>query len=385
MACPYQYYLQYVLHAEPIEPNDLEPHVEDIGTAIHAIMHTGFRMLQGLPPPDTFPNLAPLCTTAKNLRIPLWAVRDRHHVWHLQESPERPSHEALPLVALPHDNPKGVLAFFDTLTETMFAWATSGNAIWRLGAPEQLNLQRLRIHRHIRTLVRSALDPEAFPDIAGIEPSQRYPALLEYTFDSRRADNKKDAPSLDLADPANPDHLIRLHGKIDRVDLAFGPDKKLQAIIVVDYKGASKAKLKPADLAAGIATATDCQLPAYALAALQALGCSSPITHQPSTILLLMHYLSYTLSPDDMAKQCRKQCISLDGSPLEPDVLAATLGNHASLTNAFVASLFNALNRYERGDFAVAPEKCDYCKFKACCRHAASLLAPESTDTAEDS
>jgi hypothetical protein len=98
-----------------------------------------------------------------------------------------------------------------------------------------------------------------------------------------------------------------------------------------------------------------------------------------------MHYLSYTLSPADMVKQCKKQCISLDGSPLEEDKLADILGTHASLDASFIASVFAALNRYERGDFAVAPESCNHCDLKACCRHAASLLDPESADTGEDS
>ena len=72
-----------------------------------------------------------------------------------------------------------------------------------------------------------------------------------------------------------------------------------------------------------------------------------------------MHYLSYTLSPADMVKQCQDKSIGLDGD----------------LAAAFTASAFAALARYERGDFAVAPADCDDCALNACCRHAASLLS----------
>jgi hypothetical protein len=396
VACPYQYYLQHILRAEPIEPNDLEPRTEDFGTAIHYIMHTGFRLLQGLPIPTSHvSHLTSHISSLPPLSTPTWAVRDKHHIWHLQESPVRPSPEAIPLVAFRPGAEKEIISFFETLTESLLDWATSGNAIWQLGAPEQLNLQRIRIHRCIRNLIRTALNSDTLPDIEGLESAKRYPALLEYTFDSRRAENKRDASSIELTDPANPDHKIRLHGKIDRVDLVFDADKILRAVIVVDYKGKSKAKLTLKDLAAGISTASDCQLPAYALAAAQALSISpetfssspstSHVSHLTSHVPLFLHYLSYTESADDMAKQCKKKTITLEGQPLDPDDLAEILGPHASLTESFIASVFTALNRYERGDFAVAPEKCDYCDFKACCRHAASLLSPESTNGGEES
>jgi hypothetical protein len=88
-----------------------------------------------------------------------------------------------------------------------------------------------------------------------------------------------------------------------------------------------------------------------------------------------MHYLSYTLSPSDMVKQCKKQWIGLDGSPGEPCDLVA----------AFTASAFAALNRYERGDFAVAPKACEFCALNACCRHAASLLSTEAPESGDNS
>ena len=372
VACPYQYYLQYVLKMEAIEPNDLEPSTMDFGTAIHAIMNQGFRMLQGHPPSHSIPGLTKLAGSHHHLFTPVWAVRAPRGTWHLQETPERPSDDALPLVNFPADekSKNAILAFFDALTGAMLEWATSGNAVWLLGAPEQLNVQHRRIGRAVRNLVRTALNPGAIPEIPGGENRKRYPALLEYVFNSQS--KKADACSIELTDPANAGHRLRLHGKIDRVDFVFDATGVLCAAIVVDYKGSGKATLTSEGLAEGIGTAADCQLPAYALAADRAInpgsegfgvqgsgGEKSQISNLQSTIPILMHYLSYTLSPADMVKQCQDKSIGLDGD----------------LAAAFTASAFAALARYERGDFAVAPADCDDCALNACCRHAASLLS----------
>ncbi|MEI6516288.1 MAG: PD-(D/E)XK nuclease family protein, partial [bacterium] len=370
VACPYQYYLQYILKVEAIEPNDLEPSNMDFGTAIHAILFEGFRMLQGNRPNPAIPGLVKLAKIHHPLFTPAWAVRDKQGHWHLQKTDVTPSEDALPLVNFPSDT-KALIAFFDDLTAAMLDWATSGNAIWMLGAPEQLNVQRRRISRAVRNLVRTALDPEALPEIPGCEGSQRYPALLEYTFNDKV---RGAAASLELTDPANPDHRLRLHGKIDRVDFVFGADGLLRAAIVVDYKGSTKDDLKTANLAEGISTAADCQLPAYALAAARAFS-PSQISNLKSEIPILMHYLSYTLPPDKMVKQCQKNWIGLDGSP----------GEQTDLATAFTTSAFSALNRYERGDFAVAPQACEHCKLNACCRHAASLLSTDSPEGKGDS
>lgn len=365
VACPYQYYLQHVLGVEAIEPNDLEPSAMDVGTAIHEILCEGFRLLRGDRPRSDIPALAKLAKAHRSLFTPAWAVRDPKGRWHLQKTDSAPPDDALPLVDLPA-NPRGVIAFFDALSDAMLDWATSGNAIWMLGAPEQLTIQRLRISRAVRNIVRTAADPDALPEMPGIEGARRYPALLEFTFNDKLG---YAARSLELTDPAKPDHKLRLHGKIDRVDLVFDADGLLHAAIVVDYKGSSKADLKPADLAERISTAADCQLPAYALAAARAFG-SSQISDFKSDIAIAMQYLPYTLAPGKMVKHCQKNWIGLDGSPT----------GQTGLLAAFTTGAFTALGRYERGDFAVAPQACDYCNLKACCRHAASLL---STDDGE--
>jgi hypothetical protein len=375
VACPYKYYLQYIAGVEPIERNELEASPQDFGTAIHFIMQAGFRMLQGFPCPDAIPGLDKISQAYANLMSHHWAILDSKGVWRLQESPARPAPDALPLVSFPAPSGDRTLAFFDALSSVILKWATSGNAKWMLGAPEQLPIQCRKIQRAIRNMVRTAIDPTALPNDLDTTKEggalRRYPCLLEYNFNtlSKRADG----PSIEMVAPSDPKHSVRLHGKIDRVDLVFDDKKILRAIIVVDYKGKSKGILTPATLAANIAAAEDCQLPAYALAAATRFSPDSP-----SAIPVFMQYLSYSLSAEDMIKDCQKRWLAMDGQPLEADDLDEIIDGAASLMDAFKASTFTALARYERGEFAVAPIECKYCAFAGCCRHYASQLTPDA-------
>jgi hypothetical protein len=374
VACPYRYYLQYIAGVEPIERNELEASPRDFGTAIHFIMNEGFHLLQGAPPSLPIPGLRTIAGTYADLITPDWAILDRHGVWHLQEGGSRPSAEALPLAALEPAQGDRALAFFNALSETLLAWATRGNAKWMLGAPEQLTLQCRRVQRAVRNLVRTAIEPTALPgtlsDSEDGQPLRRFPCLLEFGFNSHS--KKADAPSIELAAPSDARRVVRLHGKIDRVDLVFDAAKILRAIIVVDYKGQSKAKDSPATLADHIAKAEDCQLPAYALAAASRFAPAAPLVTP-----IYMQYLSYSLAADDLIKDCQKRWLATDGQPLEPEPLEELLNGAPTLMAAFTASTFAALDKYERGEFAVAPIACDYCAFAGGCRHYASLL-PDS-------
>jgi len=374
IACPYKYYLQYIAGVEPIERNELDASPRDFGTAIHFIMHEGFRLLQGFPAPDYIPGLDKVARTFADLMTPDWAILDAKGVWHLQEGEARPSPDALPLVSFKPGAGAKVLAYFDTLSEVILKWATSGNAKWMLGAPEQLTVQCHRIQRALRNMVRTALEPTALPeafleDAGDGQTFRRYPCLLEFGFNSQS--KRAAVPSVELTEPSDPGHTLRLHGKIDRVDLVFDSEKILRAIIVVDYKGKSKGTLTPATLAANITTAEDCQLPAYALAATARFA-------SKTTLPVFMQYLSYSLSAEAMIKDCQKRWLTLDGQPVEPEKLAEILNGSDSLMTTFTTSIFAALAKYERGEFAVAPIECKYCAFAGCCRHYASQLAPDA-------
>lgn len=381
VACPYKYYLQHIAGVEPIERNELEASPRDFGTAIHFIMHEGFRLLQGFPGPSHIPGIETVAQDYAVLLTPDWAVLDPRGVWHLQEGASRPAPDALPLVSLRPAASDKILAFFDSLSDVILKWATSGNAKWMLGAPEQLPVQCRKIRRAIRNLARTAIDPSALPnafqeDIDEGQTFRRFPCLLEFGFNSKAP--HAEAPSIELTESAGSDHKVRLHGKIDRVDLVFDAEKILRAIIVVDYKGKSKGTLTSTALATHIAAAEDCQLPAYALAA------SSRFSAQPPAATpLFMHYLSYSLSAEDMLKDCQKRWIAMDGQPVEEDELTEITKGAASLIEAFTASTFAALDKYERGEFAVAPIECKFCAFAGCCRHYASQLSPDS-DKPED-
>lgn len=375
VACPYRYYLQYIAGVEPIERNELEASPRDFGTAIHSIMNEGFHLLQGAVPSLPIARLSEIAELYADLMTPDWAILDRKGVWHLQEGGGRPSSEALPLVLLKPEQGERILAFFDALSETILKWATSGNAKWMLGAPEQLTIQCRRVQRAVRNLVRTAIEPSALPgslaDSREGQTLRRYPCLLEFSFNSQS--KKADAPSVELTAPSEASRRVRLHGKIDRVDLVFDDNKILCGLIVVDYKGQSKAKDSPATLAANIAKAEDCQLPAYALAAVSRFTPKTPLATP-----VYMQYLSYSLAAEEMIKNCQKRWLATDGQPLEAEELEELLNGAPTLMDAFTASTFAALDRYERGEFAVAPIACEYCAFAGCCRHYASQLTPDS-------
>ena len=58
-------------------------------------------------------------------------------------------------------------------------------------------------------------------------------------------------------------------GKIDRIDLCFDEENRLDHIQVLDYKGASREESKTEAYAQRVMDALDCQLPLYAFAAQQ--------------------------------------------------------------------------------------------------------------------
>jgi hypothetical protein len=360
-ACPYQYYLERVLKVAPLETNELEASAKDFGSAMHRILYCGFELLRG--------GTAPTAVSAVSrgyaaLLGPRWAVAEGDGAWRLLETDERPPATApgLPLVRFDAGPVERYEAFFDALTEAMLDWALRGGTNWMLGAPEQWNIQRRRIRRFVRDVVRLTVECCARPEPDGV---RRFPALLEHVFDSREGGRPDGSPSVTLSDPGRPGRTLRVHGKLDRLDLLFDAHGALAGVSVVDYKGPSESKVRSRALAEAIATGGNCQLPVYGLAARDRFGPEVPVR---------MQYLSYGVPPKDMRTQFHRGWLGLDGAPLEPADLAALCGEGRALLDAFRAAVFRAVDRFVDGAFTVTPRDCGHCPFLACCRYAAEGL-----------
>ena len=370
-ACPYKYYLERILGLQELETNELEARPMDFGTAVHRILFLGFRFLQGRPPDDAPGSALPSAAPFRDLVRPAWAVPEGN-TWRLQFDRQAGAAQALPLVDLDPRQAARILELFDAVAEDVRAWAVTGQAGWMLGAPEQLRVEWQRIRRCVRAVVRATLEPAEYRagrSKAFLDGLRRFPALLEYEFNSGGS-RPAEAASVVLADPANPARQIRVHGKVDRLDLLFDDDGALRAVVVIDYKGRSKASLKPAELAEAIAAARNCQLPVYGLAAAERFGSGVPI---------LTQYLTYYGNTEEILKLSRANWMALDGAPVPVEALAALCGTAPDLLQAFRTALFAAVDRLERGEFVVHSEECEYCGYRGCCRYSPRTLPADAS------
>jgi hypothetical protein len=208
----------------------------------------------------------------------------------------------------------------------------------------------------------------------------RCAALLEHTFNSQRHD--RISPSIEIVAPSG-DARFRMHGKIDRVDLLFHRHEpaRLAGVSVLDYKG-SAGKMSAADTMARIIAATDCQAPAYALAAVDRLFGGSA----PTGVPVIFHYLSYTLNLDEMVKGFEKNGLDIYRNVNLPARAAAEAADapppSVPLLDLWRRRVFACLDILRQGEFIVNSRDCEYCPFHAVCRHSESLLHGEAEEEA---
>jgi ATP-dependent helicase/DNAse subunit B len=192
----------------------------------------------------------------------------------------------------------------------------------------------------------------------------RATALVEFVF-GRKVETE--IPPVSLADPDDPDRMISVRGKVDRVDLIFQNDC-LKAIVVIDYKGSSKSNLTSNKLAQEITAGLDCQLPIYGLSARQYFGEDIPV---------IMQYLAYSSTKKKLQADAKNHWISLEKEPLTAAQWEEICDDpKADLTEPMRRTIFKALDRIEAGEFLIDPANCSkYCSFKNLCRYLPGVLA----------
>jgi len=203
------------------------------------------------------------------------------------------------------------------------------------------------------------------------------PALFEFVF-SDYADNAG-APSLALHHPARDDEgpFLKVHGKIDRVDLLFdAADRRLCGVRIIDYKSLSRASTTRNKLMTRVASNEECQLPIYGLAALahlfpEVLPESNTEWHGRTFV----QFYGYGTSREKVRKTAARNYLVLG-----PKADEGT-GTTVPLLDTFLERLRANVERLCRGDLAPEPLTCDYCPHAGVCRIEIRRIPNRDTST----
>ena len=164
----------------------------------------------------------------------------------------------------------------------------------------------------------------------------RYPARFEEAFGGKTA--------VDLG-------MVRLGGKVDRVDLIFAETGELQTVRVLDYKGPSRSRSKNEEYVDEIVRNLDCQLPVYAFAAQSYLfgAFDTPALNEMTET----GYLFYEREYSKIGRSLAKSLISMD---------------QEGMVAGFRATLARNIQCLENGDFAVDPLLESFNDYQSICR-----------------
>ncbi|MCU0858715.1 MAG: PD-(D/E)XK nuclease family protein [Pontiellaceae bacterium] len=156
----------------------------------------------------------------------------------------------IPLAVFDPARAEDLLALARETAEEVFR-KTEQQTRLHLGHPAIRETEKRRLLQIVGNFIRM--------DIETAQAENRYPALFEMKFDANH-----DLP----VTLRRGEETIRLKGKIDRIDLIFDSNGRLDRLLVIDYK--SKSQKDSADhLEKKIALNLDCQLPLYSFAAQQ--------------------------------------------------------------------------------------------------------------------
>jgi len=369
VACPYAFSLERILKFREVETNELEPSARDHGAAVHKILELGFLFLRGEDLQEFPEPIGEIGERYLSLRGNAWAVQDGKG-WRLVR--ERPSSEttgiAIPLASIDGETGEErgrYLSFFTDLAAAVLD--RTGEYNWMLGVKEQLPVERRRIINAVRRIASlNFTHPEYKKSSIGNRKDKmvRTTALVEFVFGRKE---ETEVPPVILNAPDDPNRMIAVRGKVDRVDLIFSGDR-LAAIAVIDYKGSSKSKLTSTKLGKEITTGLDCQLPVYGLAARQYFGEEVPV---------IMQYLAYSSTRKDLMTGAKNHWIDLEKEPLTDAQWEEICDDpKADLTEPMRRAIFKALDRIESGEFLIDPVNCGkYCSFKNLCRYIPGVLS----------
>lgn len=395
--CPYKFYLQRVLRLEPLQTNEMEATPMALGSLVHRVMHHALLLLRGDELPATDSKVGRGVTPSRDsngaatgvalsgwdeetdtallkalgairqkfaeLCRPAFAAQAADRTWRIA-----PSGPGRRVVQFQPEQAGRYADFIAAVADAELEAEEQALEGMMLGAIEQRGVVRTNLVAGCRNLLRLSLQPAEFK--GGELPAlRRFPALLEFAF---RSDGACEKSSVEFVHPDDVVNRLRVHGKVDRVDLLADDNGVVRALTVVDYKGVSKSGLKPEELAAEIIAARNCQLPVYGLVAQATFGHELP---------LLLQYLPYRGDFSEITKSVARNWITPDGAPLTPEVLAELIGApQTPLMVAFTRRIFQCLEILESGAFMAQPQECGHCDFRGCCRYTAPALESEAAE-----
>lgn len=376
--CPYRYYLGRIMGLEEVETNELDASPADLGTVVHLVMETGFRLLLGDQKGAEAKTPGVVAATQdlwSGLPAPRSAEKDDDG-WVLAGEPKRGS---FPVAVLDASREEDYQALFGAVCKLLQELHEQGGEAWKLGPAQQAPIEWQRIRASVHSLLAAQLSIKAdhYGKMLGGAARNivRGTVFVEYVFDSRpRPRYATTVESVEFVDSTS-DARLRVHGVVDRVDLLFDETTgRLAGIMVLDYKGSTKDQKRARQLAEDIAAAHDCQLPVYGAVAARAFGAAGA-----GEVPVICQYLLYRKNPKDGLTAMKNWWIRLDGQPLDQEDLDAICGEGVGLMAAHQVRLFEALNTLRAGAFAVQPDSCDYCPFPSVCRYVQPSLEREET------
>ena len=239
-----------------------------------------------------------------------WHGQFRVDGWFLSD---QPAEEAIPLVRFHPEQKEKILEFAEYIARELIAEAVARQEA--LGHPAVWAVEQEKLIQSVQTAV-------AF-DVEHSLVERRYPALFEFSFEE----------SLGVSVAG-----VAIKGKVDRIDLIFDKDGRLDQLHVLDYKGSSREQDKAEDYIERVMSALDCQLPLYAFATQQYFFgvFDTPEVNSRTKA----GYIIVERDPVAFPGKRKKALISMD---------------EADLTTGFKTSLGEQLDRIRTGDFSVDP------------------------------
>lgn len=265
-----------------------------------------------------------------------WYANNSSGVWKIAQS------GGIPLAVFDPEKSGELLALARNIAEEEFKKAERRPSR-HLGHPAIWETEKRKLLQTVETFV--------LMDIETARSENRYPALFELKFDEKhglpvtlkeancRAGMEEILPAAagrSSTVPALQNQEIRLKGKIDRIDLIFDSNGKLERLLVVDYKSRSR-KDSVDNLEKKIALNLDCQLPLYTFAAQQKFFGAHNTPELNEKVQAVYHLQERNLS--EMTKHFTKKRLTMT----------------PELTETFLETLFSNVRKLRAGDLATEP------------------------------